>query len=581
LKHLAARAQAPFLPLLPAPADLLPGSASPKPCGMSNATPPRPARGFFRRHRILTGSLSGFLGLVLTVAISVRVRMHGPYRDYRVDTEFLSFPPGALDSPQLQVGVAKRDITPDLAQFDPWVDADGNSKFEPEKGDTYTDRNGNGDFDFVWLGGFSENRPAQGVNDPLWTRAIAFRHRDTTLVLVSIDCVGLTHERFIKVRKSIDHTRHGITHIAFSSTHTHNSPDTMGIWSYRPVFGKFNEAYVESILEKSREAILEAVANLQPADAFIAAEHLEAQGFVRDSRQPKVFDHHLNAARFVRPGTGETIATLVSWGNHPEAMGGNNPLLSSDFAHYWREGMERGVTGTNGAAGFGGTCVFVQGPVGGLMTPLGLDVPDKDGVTVHKENGVGKTRALGENLAIRTIKLLNSERAWRMTNQTLAGVARTVFAPIEGTYRIPLMLGLIHPGWYDGKAKTEVSALRIGDIEILNIPGEVYPEIIDGGVEAPEGGDFPGKPVEVPPLRAEMAGVVNMVFNLANDEIGYIVPRTQWDTKPPYTYGAHEAPYGEVNSGGPDVAGLIHQEGLAVLRRLHGLLDGLPPESRP
>jgi hypothetical protein len=531
-----------------------------------------PPRGFFRRHWVCTSFLIVALGLLLAAVVFVRIRMHGPYRDYRVDTEFISTPAGATESAPLYVGVAKRDITPDLAQFDPWVDADGNSRFEPEKGDTYEDRNGNGDFDFVWLGGFDANRPAQGVNDPLWTRALAFRHRETTVVLVSIDCVGLTHERFIKLRKSLDHAQHGITHVAFSSTHTHNSPDTMGIWSYRPVFGRFNEAYVESILTKSREAILEAVGNLQPAEAFIATEHLEAPGFVRDSRPPQVFDHHLNAARFVKPGTGETIATLVSWGNHPEAMGSRNPLLSSDFAHYWREGVEQGVAAPNGIAGFGGTCVFIQGPVGGLMTPLGLDVPDKDGTTVHTENGVGKTRALGENLAIRTIKLLNSERASRMTNQTVAGVAKTIFAPIEGTYRIPLMLGLIHPGWYDGKAKTEISALRIGDLEILNLPGEVYPEIVDGGIEAPEGGDFPGRPLEVPPLRSAMAGAVNMVFNLANDEIGYLIPRTQWDVQPPYTYGANKAPYGEVNSGGPDVAAVVHREGLAVLRRLHELL---------
>jgi hypothetical protein len=474
----------------------------------------------------------------------------------------------------LLVGVATRDITPDLANFDPWADADGNSRFEPEKGDTFTDRNGNGDFDFVWLGGFNSNRPAQGVNDPLWTRALAFRHHDTTVVLVSIDCVGLTHERFIKVRKAIDHQQHGITHILFSSTHTHNSPDTMGIWSHRPVFGRFNEAYVEFILEQSREAILEAVGNLQPAEVLLATEQLAPPGFVRDSRLPEVFDRHLNAAWFVKAGTRETIATLVSWGNHPEAMGGDNPLISSDFVHYWREGVEKGVPGPNGLEGIGGTCVFLQGPVGGLMTPLGLDVPDKDGVTVHRENGVAKTRALGENLALRTLTLLSSDRALRMTNQVIAGVAKTIFVPIEGTYRIPIMLGLIHPGWYDGKARSEVNALRIGDLEMLAIPGEVYPEIIDGGVESPEGSDFPGPPVETPPLRPEMSGAVNMVFNLANDEVGYLVPRTQWDVEPPFTYGRSQAPYGEVNSGGKDVAGAVHRECLAALERLHELIDG-------
>ncbi len=495
--------------------------------------------------------------------------MHGPYRDYRVDIVFDSLAGGQPPDAPLLVGVARRDITPDLAAFDPWTDHDGDSRFLPEKGDTYHDRNGNGDFDFVWLGGFNVNRPAQGINDPLWTRALAIRHHDVTVVIVSIDCVGLTHERFIKLRRSIDHAAHGITYILGTSTHTHNSPDTMGIWSHRPILGRFDEAYVDLILDRSREAVLEAVAALAPADAVIATELLDPEGLVRDSREPLVYDRHLTAARFIETATRETVATLVSWGNHPEAMGGKNPLISSDFVHYWREGVENGVPDPDGTPGLGGTCIYVQGSVGGLMTPLGLDVPDRDGHTVHTENGVGKTRALGETLALRTLRLLQSDRAVPMTQHAIRGVAQTIFVPIEGTYRLPIMLGIIHPGWYNGKAKTEVAALRIGDIEILAIPGEICPEIVDGGVEAPAGGDFPGPPVEVPPLRPQMRGKVNMVFNLANDEIGYIIPRTQWDTEPPFTYGRDKAPYGEVNSGGSQVGPTIHRESLDVLRRLH------------
>lgn len=527
-------------------------------------------RPLFRRHPVLFPLGLFLVALLLAGFVWVRMRMHGPYRDYRVDTEFTSAPATVTNAPLL-AGVAVRDITPDLAQFDPWQDADGNSKFEPEKGDTYEDRNGNGTFDFVWLGGFNMNRPAQGVNDPLWARAVAFRHGGVTVALVSIDCVGLTHERFIKARKLLEARGVRPDYVLFSSTHTHNSPDTMGIWSYRPLFSKFNEAYVDFIIEQACDAVAEAVAKLAPVEVTLASVDLEPEGFVRDSRLPHVYDRQLHAVRLARAGTDETLATLVSWGNHPESMGGSNPLISSDFAHYLREAMEQGLPGPNGMAGFGGISIYYQGPVGGLMTPLGLHVTDRDGQTVHRDNGVARTRALGENLALRAAAALRGPDARPMTNRTIAGVARTVFAPIEGTFKYPIMLGLIHPGWYSGKAKTEVAALRIGDLEILSIPGEIYPEIVDGGVEAPEGGDFPGPPVEVPPLRGQMRGAQNWAVNLANDEIGYIVPRTQWDVKPPFTYGLERAPYGEVNSGGPDIGPVIHRESLAVLEALHRL----------
>ena len=95
------------------------------------------------------------------------------------------------------------------------------------------------------------------------------------------------------------------------------------------------------------------------------------------------------------------------------------------------------------------------------------------------------------------------------------------------------------------------------------VPGELYPEIAVGGVESPAGADFPGDPLERPPLRELLArasrpGGLTGIVGLANDEVGYIVPRTQWDRRAPFTYGLARAPYGEVNSLGPDAAPAIH-----------------------
>ena len=50
-----------------------------------------------------------------------------------------------------------------------------------------------------------------------------------------------------------------------------------------------------------------------------------------------------------------------------------------------------------------------------------------------------------------------------------------------------------------------------------------------------------------------------MIVGLGNDEIGYILPKRQWDEKPPFTYGQTKAPYGEVNSLGPDTGPLLCQ----------------------
>ena len=116
------------------------------------------------------------------------------------------------------------------------------------------------------------------------------------------------------------------------------------------------------------------------------------------------------------------------------------------------------------------------------------------------------------------------------------------------------------------------------EMEILTTPGEIYPEIIDGGIDTPKGQDIKTGPVEIPPLRSLMKGTLNFNFNLGMDEIGYFVPTSQWDREEPYTYDYKEAPYGEVYVGTPVTAPKVHQLSIEHLNRLHTHL-GLSKDS--
>ena len=93
--------------------------------------------------------------------------------------------------------------------------------------------------------------------------------------------------------------------------------------------------------------------------------------------------------------------------------------------------------------------------------------------------------------------------------------------------------------------------LTFGDASIACVPGELYPEIANGGIVHPPGADFDIAPVEVPALRELMPGRVKFLFGLANDEVGYIIPKSEWDNEAPWLYGAAERHYGEINSLGP------------------------------
>ncbi len=265
------------------------------------------------------------------------------------------------------------------------------------------------------MAGFG-SRPAQGVNDPLWSRAIAFRNNGTTIVLVSIDSVGLTYDQYIPIRQMIKQIRLDIDHITFASTHTHNAPDTIGLWSYRLLWNsRFDEEYIEFLQQCTCDSVLEAVENLVPTDTIIANAYVPKENFSRDSPQPIMVDHQLPVAWFRKKVSGQSIGTLASWGMHPEAFGNRNTFITSDFVHYYRQAMENGLTGTNGFAGFGGRSVFFTGPVGGLMTQLGLEITDRFGQQ-QSHDGRDKAQAQGENLAILASQALRGSTAkkWKI-----------------------------------------------------------------------------------------------------------------------------------------------------------------------
>jgi hypothetical protein len=103
-----------------------------------------------------------------------------------------------------------------------------------------------------------------------------------------------------------------------------------------------------------------------------------------------------------------------------------------------------------------------------------------------------------------------------------------------------------------------VAYVRLGDLDIAGIPGELYPELVYGRCQDPPdpGADFPEAPPE-PSVVDTLTGEKFLLLGLANDELGYIIPKRQWDSKSPYAYGRQDDQYGEENSCGPQIAPIL------------------------
>jgi hypothetical protein len=403
----------------------------------------------------------------------------------------------------------------------------------------------------VYLAGFDQDRQASGVHDDLWARAVAVSDGQTRIVIVSLDLIGLFLTDVDQARALLRARASDVT-LVVTSTHNHEGPDTMGLWGPGRFASGVDPAYLARVRRTIAATAAEALDRLEPARLLVA--QTRTPDLIRDSRLPEVIDDRLVVLQAVAPDD-RTLGTVVSWSNHPEALGGDNTLLTADFPHYLNRRLEEDL---------GGTAVFLVGSIGGLMTPLGLELTDALGQPIPADS-FALARAVGERVAAAAVHARGRES----TDRTLAYRSARVFIPLENRlFRLAAFLGVLdRPVFSHGEPastafgddlETEVGVLRIGDVGMLCVPGEIYPELVIGGIQDPQdpGADFPGAAREAP-LLDTLTSEYRLVIGLANDEIGYILPRSQWDAEAPFTYGRTDPPYGEINSVGPRAAPLL------------------------
>jgi hypothetical protein len=272
------------------------------------------------------------------------------------------------------------------------------------------------------------------------------------------------------------------------------------------------------------------------------------------------------AVRFEPPGGGKPIGVLVQWNCHPETLDDTNTEVSADYVHYTVKHL---------ADAHGCPVAYFTGTVGGLLTSLHVPVKDDAGREL-KDGTYEKTERFGRLVGKLADKALAAAVPVTLTPFDVR--ARAMLMPVENQlYRLAAGTGVLNRAMYvyDGNptpkeftetkdlkksvaVKSEIGYLKLGELEVAAIPGEIYPELVLGKVQDPAdpGADFPDAPAE-PAIYAQLKGKHRMLIGLANDELGYFVPKRQWDEKAPFCYGLKKAQYGEVNSVGPEAAPII------------------------
>ncbi len=505
-----------------------------------------------------------FLLFVMIVSSWLMYNWRDRSPDYSIDIKVRHLNPAGT----ITAGFAKMPITPTIV--DTWNDADNNAKYDEDAGDTYNDLNQNGKFDAVWIAGFSNGKPAQGVHDDVWARVMVIDDGETRIALVALDAIGFMHDDVVDIRSQIP-SELDIDYTLIASTHTHESNDLVGIWGEDIFHSGVDPEIMEYVKSQTLTAIKTAAKNMRPSKLKFAEDLSGKDGeFIKDTRRPIIKASGIHLMQVIDSETDETLGTIINWANHPESLWSKNLFISSDFPHYIREGIEKGVYNDSELVykGVGGISIYFSGAIGGLMAPHpSLPIADPFIDTLYSEPSFTKTKALGDQIAILSLSALEkSEDVIDKSNIFIS--AKTIILPLDNTmFRIGSGIGMLERGTPElFNTRTEVAALKIGPAMFVSIPGEIYPEIVYGGIEAPEGRDFKVSPMEVPPIQNVIKAQYKFYLCLSNDEIGYIIPKSEWDVEKPYLYNSKRDFYGEENSLGPETAPLLYKEIIDVIR---------------
>jgi hypothetical protein len=442
-----------------------------------------------------------------------------------------------------QVGVAKADITP--------------SDWQQR---TY------------WLAGFNADRPATSVNDPLYARAMVVDDGATPLAVVTLDLIGLTSPDVQRVQNAIAAKVPQLANrILVHATHTHEGPDTIGMWGGAgpvPFLNPRPLDYIDAIAAQAAKAVKGAWTNRKPATLKVAnIDQKVLQDLVVDYRPPDVFDPM--ARLLVFSSGNQVVGTLVNWASHPEVLGEKDQAITADFVKWVVDEMESKL---------GGQTLFVNGAVGGLLTS------ESDKILPNlPRKSFRKAEAVGREVAKRLLRQLNNpgatDRVETLTNLSpIEYRSRTFYLPIENplyisakslnriptpTFRqdqIPAPERKRAAGSATVYVQTEVNYIDFGSVSILTMGGELYPQLLVGGIDPSIGvAPYNKAPLEAPLVTHPdwATDPYKFFFGLTNDFLGYFVPQAEWD-------GWFNGFYGEQFSPAPD-AGTILSENMRLL----------------
>lgn len=407
-----------------------------------------------------------------------------------------------------------------------------------------------------YIAGYGGNNPATGYLDEPFAHAVWLDDNSGrgAVLLISVDTIGLLNDDVAAIRASLsDFARTtDCRSINILSTHNHAAIDTMGNWGPLPLSGK-DKSYMQYLYAQVKKAAIDAYKDRRPGTLYLGT--VEVPDLQEDARTPDVYSKTLTRLRFA-PKDGSRETWLVHFAAHTESLQGCNSRVSADFPGVMRDVIRRNT---------GAEVAYFVGAIGGMIT---MAIPDKEAIRNASGDFAESTRQIGEKLAHYAmsvgkekklspcINVLRQELYFDADNTVLMTAKYAHILRARGYYMEGTSLGAAF--------KSEMTYLEIGSQKMLLVPGELFPELAYGGyLDCDDSACGYGGEINPVPLT-EIANDLNlMIFGLANDEVGYIIPKNDFllHAEKPYFEKAVDRHgrrhYEETNSLGPATADTV------------------------
>ncbi|MFX1452069.1 MAG: neutral/alkaline non-lysosomal ceramidase N-terminal domain-containing protein [Promethearchaeota archaeon] len=392
----------------------------------------------------------------------------------------------------------------------------------------------------VPMGGYAPTRYSTGVHDDLFVRVMYFCKGEEEVIIISVEIVCLFYKFVQRMRRKIsDKTGIKPENILISSHHNHSGPDTLGLFDIKGFFTPtFNLEMMSEIEIKIIKAAILAKKDAEARKIGFAKQKIEKRIMLNRRNPQKDTKYDLTVLR-VDSENNEMQGLLTNYACHATTLPRDNTLLTGEFPGYL---VRRIKDLTNGQV----FSMYTNGPCGDLNPnlypenePFHLITKDRISKSSYGEfNRLGTyktTMRIGYHLGERALEIAKSIKCSEIKD--IKVVSQIIQIPLqdmmEDNSRKSIMkhisfkfkkllitsllnynrsnlsyVSLIKKGrdWY---FQTELQAIKLNDILILSIPGELFV-------------DLGKKLISKSPIKK------TFIIELGNDWIGYLYPPEEY-----------------------------------------------------